>query len=326
MKKVGQEELIRRVKEKHQDNIKVIGQYKNRRTKVLVSCACGYEWEANPEPLAKGHGCPVCAKNKKRTTSEFKSIVKNLVGNEYIVVGEYENKDTPIKMKHNMCGSIFTMTPNAFINGQRCPNERYKKSAKSNTLPVDLVKRDMLTITNGEYEIVGKYLGSSKKTIIKHTKCDKTFTQSPTRIIRGGIGCPYCYSSKGENVIKSYLLEVGIDFKEQVRFEDCRHIRPLPFDFGIYKNDELLYLIEYDGIQHYFPKFGNKQFMNTKRNDKIKTDFCKQKNIPLLRIKYYRTENPMILKEKILEQLKNPLLNKTIPNQAYEETLGRCND
>lgn len=327
MKKLSQEEYEKRVFEAHQGNIKVLGQYANRRTKILVRCICGYEWETNPEPLTKGHGCPICAKNKKKTTEEFKKEVYNLVGDEYTVLGEYRNKDTPILMKHNICNKKFRMAPNAFILGQRCPHERYERSSQSNIIPLEEAMESVREVSKGEYEIVGEYRGVSYKALIKHNKCGNIYKQEPTRIINENVGCPFCYISKGENIIRDYLEDNEYNFKEQVRLPDCRHIRPLPFDFGIYDNNsKLLCLIEHDGIQHYYPKFGQKQFMNTKRNDKIKTDYCIKNSIPLIRVKYHRSQNPMIFRNKITERLKQSLLDMGIPSQAYEETLGRCND
>lgn len=327
MRRLSQEEYEKRVAKVHGDNIKVLGEYVNRRTKILVQCVCGYEWETNPEPLTKGHGCPVCARNKRKTTEEFKREVYNLVGDEYEVLGKYINKDMPILIKHNLCNKRFKMAPNAFIQGQRCPHERYERAAQANTIPLKDAINQVKEISCGEYEIIGEYNGVTSKALIRHNKCGNIYRQEPTRIINENVGCPFCYMSKGENVIKDYLEENKYNFKEQVRIPDCKHIRPLPFDFGIYDdNENLLFLIEYDGIQHYYPKFGEKQFMDTKRNDKIKTDFCKRNNIPLIRIKYYRTENPMIFRNKITERLEKSLLDMTIPSQAYEETLGRCND
>ena len=327
MKKISQEEYKKRVFKAHGENIKVLGKYVNRRTKILVQCICGYKWETNPEPLTKGHGCPVCANNKKKTTEQFKKEVFSLVGNEYEVLGDYINRETKILFKHKLCNKEFKMSPSAFLQGQRCPHERYERVSKANMTPLKEARKQMEKVSNGEYEIIGEYKGMNAKSLIRHNKCGKTYMQEPTRVINENVGCPFCYISKGENVIKKYLIENQYFFKEQVKLAGCKNIRPLPFDFGIYDNNyKLLFLIEYDGIQHYYPKFGEKQFRETKRNDKIKTDFCKNNNIPLIRIKYTRSDNPIVFEKNIIMKLKKSLSNMTIPSQAYKETIGRCND
>ena len=63
---------------------------------------------------------------RRKTTREFKQEVYNLVGNEYSVLGEYVTNKIKIKMKHNLCGNEFEMTPNRFLSGNRC-RECWKK-------------------------------------------------------------------------------------------------------------------------------------------------------------------------------------------------------
>ena len=47
-------------------NIEVLGEYINNKTKIAVRCKiCDYEWLVIPNSLLSGHGCPRCAKKKK---------------------------------------------------------------------------------------------------------------------------------------------------------------------------------------------------------------------------------------------------------------------
>src|SRR5699024_6639229 len=121
------------------------------------------------------------------------------------VMGEYINKDTPIKMKHNECGFEFNMSPHSFINGQRCPQDRYERSAKSNTYSEKDVNEKLRLLYDDEYIMVGEYVKATQVTDFLHKKCGKTFQQQPTRVYASGVGCPHCYSSKGENVIRKHL-------------------------------------------------------------------------------------------------------------------------
>lgn len=50
-------------------------------------------------------------------------------------------------------------------------------------------------------------------------------------------------------------------------------------------------MIEYDGEQHYWAVFGEKSFQNTLKHDEIKNNYCKENNIPLLRIPYWEKDN-----------------------------------
>ena len=83
-----------------------------------------------------------------------------------------------------------------------------------------------------------------------------------------------------------YLAKHNILFKRQYRFNECKNIFQLPFDFYLQNYNTC---IEYDGEQHYYPidYFGGEEGLTKRQqNDEIKNNFCKENNIGLLRIKY----------------------------------------
>ena len=332
MKRLSQQEFIERVEKVHGKEIQILGEYKSKREKILVKHMCGYIWYANPQSLYLGHSCPKCCGNIKKSTDIIKKEIFDIVGDEYELLGDYINSNTPILFKHNVCGNLFKMTPKAFIHrGQRCPNERYIRSSKSNIISYSKIKNEIEKIGDGKYKIVGDYIKSSEKITFFHTVCGKTFELKPTSFIKGGVRCPYCKRSKGEEVIREYLELNNIIFKEQYKIEGCKNVRPLRFDFAIFdSNDELICLIEYDGAQHFEKKFNcsEKEYLRLKENDDIKNNFCKNNNIRLIRIKYVRSSNPNIFKNKVIEKLKYEFAknNMIIPSEAYKETLGTCND
>lgn len=96
-----------------------------------------------------------------------------------------------------------------------------------------------------------------------------------------------CLKSKGEQLISSILTELKYNFKKEVHFLDLKSPlsnNPLRFDFGVFNDeDNLLFLIEYQGIQHEkdIPYFGNSLHDNLLR-DAAKREYCKQKGIPLI--------------------------------------------
>lgn len=60
----------------------------------------------------------------------------------------------------------------------------------------------------------------------------------------------------------------------------------MPFDFAIFKNGKLVCLIEFDGEQHYRPiDFLGGEDKQT--NDQRRNYFCREHDIPLIRIPYY---------------------------------------
>ena len=87
-------------------------------------------------------------------------------------------------------------------------------------------------------------------------------------------------------MIRQYLSDKNVNFMSQYTFDGCRYKKLLPFDF--YLTDKNI-CIEFDGIQHFEPVdiFGGiDALQEVQRNDSIKTNYCRDNNIQLLRIRY----------------------------------------
>lgn len=101
-----------------------------------------------------------------------------------------------------------------------------------------------------------------------------------------------CIQSKNESRIADMLHNAGISFRQQYVFDDLtstgRKCDRLLFDFAIMNGNILLYLIEYDGQQHFNSKHAWKEagFEITRKNDLAKNKYCFDHNIPLIRIPY----------------------------------------
>lgn len=94
---------------------------------------------------------------------------------------------------------------------------------------------------------------------------------------------PHGRASKGEREIEAVLNRHGILFETQYELGYYVHV-----DFAIYYKDRM-YLVEYDGRQHYHPVkyFGGRwKFFLQRWQDIIEGWECKDRGIPLLRIKY----------------------------------------
>ena len=110
----------------------------------------------------------------------------------------------------------------------------------------------------------------------------------------GKINSCGCLVSVAEETMANYLAENRIPFVQQYRFEDCKDIRCLPFDFAILDGEKVKFLIELQGEQHYYPftfngeprEIKNKNLEDRLRKDKIKQEYCEKHLIPLLQIKY----------------------------------------
>lgn len=100
-------------------------------------------------------------------------------------------------------------------------------------------------------------------------------------------------ASRGEIKIEEILKENGINFIEEYIFPDLLSFNknPLRFDFAVLDdNNELEFLIEFQGIQHYEPKskFGGYAGLRKQQyNDMKKREYCKKHNIKLILIPYW---------------------------------------
>lgn len=101
-----------------------------------------------------------------------------------------------------------------------------------------------------------------------------------------------CMISVNEGKIADMLSNANIVYKQQYRFKDLtstgRSCDQLMFDFAIFNSDTLLYLIEYDGQQHFNKKHAwtENGFETTRLNDTLKNKYCFDHSIPLIRIPY----------------------------------------
>lgn len=99
-------------------------------------------------------------------------------------------------------------------------------------------------------------------------------------------------ASRAEITIEEILKEADLNFVEEYSFEglNSSNGRALRFDFAVFNDDdELEFLIEYQGKQHYEAsnKFGGKKGLYQQQfNDNKKRRFCVLNHIKLIEIPY----------------------------------------
>jgi predicted nucleic acid-binding Zn-ribbon protein len=315
-RKITHDEFVARVNSKHDHTIAVLSEYKGMRSPVLfkhVVNGCGYEWETRAVNVAiLGCGCPICSNvnkglNQRLTHEEFVEKVRLKHGDEIEIVGQYTRSNDKILFKHNICGHVWEAIPSAVASGRGCP-----KCAGKTFNHDEFVDR-INEIHDGEIEVLDKYINLNTKIKFRHKTCGHVWEATPCSVMSHANGCPRCSSSRGEKLVRRILQNHNITFQEQYRFSDCRNKRSLPFDFAVFKNGNLLFLIEYQGLQHYkpIPRFGGEAAFRTRQlNDNIKRTYCNVNNIPLLHIPYWLTESEVY--KSILDML----------NQSPNDSVG----
>lgn len=183
------------------DEYTVLGKYINTKTPIKMRHNCpdcnNHEYEVKPKNfLNLGNRCPKCKGTHKKSLEEFKKEVHDLVGNEYTVLGEYINTNTPIKMRHNCpdCNNHeYEVRPVDFISkSNRCPicNGNIRKSLEE-------FKKEVYDIVGDEYTVLGSYINTNTPIKMRHNCIDcnnHEYEVSRSNFIKGS-RCPICYPS-----------------------------------------------------------------------------------------------------------------------------------
>jgi hypothetical protein len=156
----------------------ISGSYVNAHTKIEIKCPEGHTWEATPDHISQGQGCPHCS-NTFPLTAEV--INDRLADRKITMTGSYENtqvkSEFTCSVKHR-----WSATPNSVLRGTGCPH-------CSNIAPLTA------EVINGRLQergitMIGVFTTSHIKT--EFTCSDgHIWSATPAPILRGG-GCPTC--------------------------------------------------------------------------------------------------------------------------------------
>lgn len=152
-------------------------------------------------------------------------------------------------------------------------------------------------LTNQQFGLLTaiRYTGESDKErrAIWECQCDcgeTILVPSKLLVDKKVLSCGCLKESLGEKKVSELLETLGYNFIKQYRIPECRLIKPLPFDFAIFKENTLVALIEYQGDIHYKATSGwntEERLKQNQERDRIKKEFCKAHDIPLLIIPYW---------------------------------------
>jgi hypothetical protein len=280
-RRLGNDQFLIRLADAHQD-IRCLDTYVNARTKLkFYHSICDHTWTALPRSVLSGIGCPNCCGKHTKSTWQF---IPELYAKfpDIKCIGEYVNGTTPILFEHTSCGTQWEEIPEnilRIISGHACPNcSPYGQKSNDKFI-------SQLLLVTGEIICLEEYINSGTKLLVQHSVCGNIWKAWPTHLLQG-VGCPACMESKGEKQIRIWLKDHGIPYEPQKRFDGCKRLRILPFDFYL---PEINTCIEYQGIQHFEPIDifgGTVSFEKQKINDDIKRNFCKDNNLRLIEINY----------------------------------------
>lgn len=219
----------------------------------------------------------------------------------------------PMSIKCLKCNNIFDRDPRHFYESPHSCPFCNSGAIKQRLNPEEMQKRIDKEFGENQYLLL-EYAGQLQKTSkIKCLSCGLIF-ETQCSIFTQSRGCPKCkrYKSKGEQKVQRYLEENNIKFEAQKRFSDCNN-NLSSFDFCAYDKNNVMHLIEVNGKQHYFENNRFEKLEVIQRRDKIKIDYCKEKNIDLIIIPYSKLSEKGI--DNFLSFLKG---STTIPEGSRE--------
>lgn len=246
--------------------------------------------------------------SRKRTLEEIKEIVSK---QDIIIVStEYVNNGTPLDFicnKHKDKGIQSKSWGNMQSKKAICTycHREPREHLWYNKKPHEKFVQQVYEVHLGKYTVLSPYEKALSKVTVQCNKCKNIFEIRADHLLAGH-GCSKCNKSRGESLIEYVLKKHNVNYISQYRFNDCIGIKKkMPFDFYI---PEMNMCIEYDGIQHFEPveAFGGEEaLILQKTKDAKKNDYCKQKNIKLLRIPYTQIENieKILIEELMLKEL-----------------------
>ena len=310
------ENFIQKAKDIHKDTYDYSETvYIHSKRKVKIICKIHEIFEQIPNAHLMGHGCIKCQYIKLRNLHAFElnDVIQKAKSQHNFKFDYsktiYVNSNTKITIICPIHG-IFRQRPYEHINnGQGCPKCGNTSTANKLTLTTQqFINKAKKRNGNKFLYYKTSYIGSYIPVIVI---CPKhgDFEIIPHDHLKGH-GCQKCNASKGEQEIRNVLTKIKYNFDEQYRIKKCKNKYPLPFDFVIWKNNQCLGLIEFQGRQHYEPiAWGSnsvsaeESLFKVQKHDNIKVTYCKQNNIPLLIIPYWEKPNIESLLVKFINTL-----------------------
>jgi len=270
--------------------------YINNKTPVVITCRVHGEFTQRPDNHLQGQGCPRCAssvrnkgKNIEKKSIEFinKSTSIHEGFYQYDLV-EYKNARTKVKIKCPLHG-VFEQSPDNHSHGYGCPRCGDRKTAQKQSLTAEIFGKRANVIHGQFYNY--SYVSYVNDYTRVQIDCPHhgIFEQTPRHHLNGN-GCPKCKSSSVAEIrLMRILDDNNIAYVFQKTFDDCRNPStgyPLRFDFYL---PSIHTVIEYDGAQHFRPVGhwgGEKSLRDTQYRDDVKTKYCANNGIELIRILY----------------------------------------
>ena len=260
---------------------------KNPKTYCRCQCECGTEKIVLATNLKKGYtrSCGCYEKESRYDRKHYKDLTGLKFG-KLTVMNKTKEKTSNGCVKWLCkceCGNFRIVPSSDLIRGRvfHCGCENYK------TITLNITGQKF-----GHLTAIRPVRKDGVNRTAWECVCDcgnRTIVTTDCLTTGNTISCGKCHNVKSyhEQFIENILINQKVNYEYSYRFDDCRAPdtnRKLPFDF--YLHDYNL-IIEYDGEQHVkaIDAWGGTKGLNRRQFlDRLKTNYCGDNNINLLRI------------------------------------------
>lgn len=265
-----------------------IPERKNGKILWQCKCECGNEIAVMGNSLTKTNhptrscGCLQREKTKKANTPD-------LIGQKFNRLTVIARQDKGWLCQCD-CGGTTIATTTHLKSGHTKSCGCLQKESATKTHLIDYTGE-----TFGKLTVLQREPSKNTRTMWKcQCDCGNVVVVSAANLQSGDtLSCGCLRESHGEHKIKELLDMYDIKYQTEYMFDTCRNPktnRPLRFDFYV----EDSYLIEFDGQQHFEQGRGwleQESLSEIQYRDEIKNQWCRDNNIPLIRIPYTKLKS-----------------------------------
>ena len=127
-KKKDNKTFIKQMKDTFGEEFVALDEYIDANTPIrIIHNKCGNIKLISPHAMLTKGGCEICGKisiglKSRKSNEKFIIDLNNKLGKEYIPLEPYVTANTPIRILHKQCGTVFIAKPHKiFNNNKQCP-------------------------------------------------------------------------------------------------------------------------------------------------------------------------------------------------------------
>lgn len=166
--------------------VKLMGEYKNARTKSWFLFECGHGVYVNPNQVRNGVGCGICQEETRPTSEKINQELKES-GRTVRIAEEYVNANTKVLFKDE-CGHSWKAIPNDVLRGSGC-FECYG----SHPMTKEEINKK-LSDQGRSVRLIGNYSSNKEKTLWTDA-CGHFWDSTAINVLHNGHGCRQCFGN-----------------------------------------------------------------------------------------------------------------------------------